>query len=101
MWEMSVDYVNQCNGVDISAFSAALLPSLPTISKLLIWWFICIKQSLNQNLSKPNGCSIKSETRRDWPPAWMGGEPQPFPHQPDGFRFPCLGETTEVQISAI
>ena len=31
----------------------------------------------------------------------MDGEPQSFPHQADGFRFPRLGETTEVQISAI
>jgi len=30
-----------------------------------------------------------------------GGEPQPFSHLTDGFRFPCLGETIEVQISAI
>ena len=31
----------------------------------------------------------------------MGGEPRPFPHLADGFRFPRLGETIEVQISAI
>ena len=31
----------------------------------------------------------------------MDGEPQPFLHLADGFRFPRLGETTEVQISAI
>ena len=31
----------------------------------------------------------------------MGGEPQPFPHLVDGFRFPRLGETIEVHISGI
>lgn len=31
----------------------------------------------------------------------MGGEPQPFPRQADGFRVPHLGKTTEEQISAI
>ena len=31
----------------------------------------------------------------------MGGEPQLFPHLADGFRFPRLGETTEVQFSII
>ena len=31
----------------------------------------------------------------------LRGEPQPFPHLADGFRFPRLGETIEVQISAI
>ena len=31
----------------------------------------------------------------------MGEKPQPFPDVADGFRFPRLGETTEVQISAI
>ena len=30
-----------------------------------------------------------------------GEEPQPFPHIADGFRFPRLCETIEVQISAI
>ena len=30
-----------------------------------------------------------------------GGEPQPFPHLANGFRVPRLGETIEVQISAI
>ena len=49
----------------------------------------------------PNGRWSEPETKRDWPTAWMGGEPQPFPHLADGFRFPRLGETIEVQISAI
>ena len=31
----------------------------------------------------------------------MGGEPQLFPHLADGFRYPRLGETIKVQISAI
>ena len=31
----------------------------------------------------------------------QSGEPQPFPHLADGFRLPRLGETTEIQISAI
>ena len=30
-----------------------------------------------------------------------GGEPQPFRHLADSFRFPRLGETIEVKISAI
>jgi len=32
---------------------------------------------------------------------WTGGELQPFSHLADGFRFPRLGETTEVKISAL
>ena len=31
----------------------------------------------------------------------MGGEPQPFPHLANGFSSHRLGETVEVQISAI
>ena len=27
----------------------------------------------------------------------MGGEPRPFPHLADGFRFPRLGEKIELQ----
>ena len=41
------------------------------------------------------------ETRRDWPTAWRGREPQPFSQLADGFSSPRLGETVEVQISAI
>ena len=37
----------------------------------------------------------------DWPIVCKVGEPQPFPHLADGFRFPRLGETIKVQISAI
>ena len=32
---------------------------------------------------------------------YKGGEPQSFLQQADGFRFPRLGETIKVQISAI
>ena len=31
----------------------------------------------------------------------QSGEPLPFPHLADGFRFPRLGETIDVKISAI
>ena len=37
----------------------------------------------------------------DLPIVYKGGEPQPFPQLADGFRFPRLGETIEVKISAI
>ena len=43
----------------------------------------------------------KEETRKEWITAWMGEKPQPFLDIADGFRFPRLGETTEVHISAI